>query len=101
MTAVGIVLLAAAVLNTTDAETLQAFTGYNRDFISAIAANMENNKLWESGRYHCDPWFADAEVTDDYEFWDHISAACGELWYPGADCNIGVDAQALLDAVTS
>jgi hypothetical protein len=101
MTAVGIVLLSAAVLGTPDTVALQTFTGYGGNFIAAISANMENNKLWESGRYYCDSWFSGSEITDDDEFWANISAACGELWFPGADTSIGMDAQALLDTVTS
>ncbi len=62
---------------------------------------MTNNKLWESGRYHCASWFSDATITNDGEFWENISAACGELWYPGADTSISADAQGLLEALSS
>jgi hypothetical protein len=45
MTAVGIVLLSAIILETTDIGKLVRFTGYSPAFISAISANMRHNKL--------------------------------------------------------
>jgi len=51
MVAVGIVLLSSAILGTANIEKLVKFTGYSRPFISAIAFNMENNKLWVDGQY--------------------------------------------------
>src|SRR2546427_12550063 len=51
MTAVGLILLSAALLQTIEPRELRLFTGYSREFISAIGLNMQNNKLWTEGRY--------------------------------------------------
>jgi len=44
MTAVGIVLLAAALLGITEEEALFRFTGYSRSFIAAILSNLRGNR---------------------------------------------------------
>lgn len=51
MTAVGLVLMSAATMSTTEATKLILFTGYSRPFISAISLNMQHNQLWVDGRY--------------------------------------------------
>lgn len=88
MVAVGIVLLSSAILGTASVEKLVKFTGYSRNFISAIAFNMENNKLWVDGEYREDQywrWFSpDGFIDDDKEFWEHIGIACGTIWKPDA-----------------
>jgi hypothetical protein len=56
MTAVGIVLLSAALLETVKASSLARFTLYSCHFISAINLNMQNNKLWVDGRYDSSAW---------------------------------------------
>jgi hypothetical protein len=95
MAAVGIVLLSAVILGTTDIVRLVEFTGYSSAFISAIARNMEHNKLLEGGRYKEDHrlrWIsADGIITNDNEFWDHIEIACGEMWQPGIDTDFALD----------
>lgn len=50
MTAVGLVLLSAAIIGTTEAAKLTLFTGYCRSFISAITLNMRNNLLMDRRR---------------------------------------------------
>src|SRR6266550_7777465 len=91
MTAVGIVLLSAAVMGTTKAKQLILFTGYSRSFISAILINMQNNKLWLDGKYDCSPWISADGTIDKTEFWDHIEIACGSLWLPVGDTSISMD----------
>jgi hypothetical protein len=80
MTAVGVVLLAAAILDTADSNALIRFTGYSREFISAINFNMENNRIWSGGRYLNLPWTLPNGSIDSDRFWDHIDVACGMLW---------------------
>ena len=58
MTAVGLVLLSAAIISTTEATKLVLFTGYSRPFISAITFNMQNNQLWVGGRYDASTWLS-------------------------------------------
>jgi hypothetical protein len=91
MTAVGVVLLSAAIMETTDAQTLIRFTGYGREFISAITLNMQNNRLWIDDRYDRLGWLFSDGAMDLNCFWDHIEAACGELWFPESDPTRSVD----------
>ena len=89
MTAVGIVLISAIILGTTDMSGLVKFTGYRENFISAIAFNMTQNKLWVNGGYdesQFSKWFSPAGIiSDDVKFWDHIEIACGHMWRPGVE----------------
>jgi hypothetical protein len=95
MVAVGIVLLSSAILGTANIEKLVKFTGYSRPFISAIAFNMENNKLWVDGQYGEDQygrWFSpDGSIDDDNEFWENIGIACGTAWEPEAHSDASLD----------
>ncbi len=95
MALAGILLLSAAILGTTDAKTLIQFTGYSPEFISAITFNMQNNKLWFDGRYDHSGWLSSDGNIDDVGFWDHISAACGDLWFPKGDAHMAIDACAI------
>lgn len=81
MTAVGVVLLAAAIMGTTDHNALIRFTGYSRDFISAITFNMQNNRLWVDGHYQSLDWLLPKGVINDDRFWEHVEIACGMLWF--------------------
>jgi hypothetical protein len=94
-TAVGIVLLSAIILETTDIGKLVRFTSYSPAFISAISANMRHNTLWENGRYkeeHWLPWFApDWTINDDDQFWIQIEIACGDMWQPCIDTQFALD----------
>jgi hypothetical protein len=56
MTAVGIVLLSAALLQIDRPRSLMSFTGYSFQFVSAIVLNMLNNRLWTNGRYDHSSW---------------------------------------------
>jgi len=95
MIAVGIVLLSAVILETTDVRRLAKFTGYISAFVSAIAANMRHNKLWENGRYneeHWSRWLSpDGTIKDDDRFWMHIEIACGNMWQPSIDTQFALD----------
>jgi hypothetical protein len=95
MTAVGIVLLSSAILGTGDIEKLIRFTGDTREFVSAIAFNMQNNNLWVNGQFEESQyrtWFApDGTIHDDKEFWETIQIACGTVWQPEADSNVSLD----------
>jgi hypothetical protein len=94
MDAVGIVLLSSAILGTANVEKLVKFTGYSSTFISAIAFNMENNKLWVDGEYREEQywrWFSPDGSVEDQEFWENIGIACGEVWVPEAHSEDSMD----------
>jgi hypothetical protein len=88
MTAVGIVLISAIILGTTEISELVTFTGYSENFISAIAFNMTHNKLWVDGAYdesQFSTWLSPDRTSDDVKFWDHIEIACGNMWRLGVE----------------
>jgi hypothetical protein len=91
MTAVGLVLLSAALIGTTKARELVRVTGYSRQFISAIATNMQNNKLWIDRLYNCSGWLSPDGTIDKESLWEHIDLACGDLWLPGCDAGVSAD----------
>src|SRR5689334_18604643 len=88
MTAVGLVLLSAAIIGRTEVAELTVFTGYSRRFISAITSNMQNNRLWIDGRYDVSAWLSPDGAIDEVRFWDHIEFACGTMWRPVVDTHI-------------
>lgn len=91
MIAVGIVLLSAALLQTIQAQRIMAFTGYSQQFISAIALNMMNNKLWSNGEYDHSSWMLQDGLINDDELRAHVEIACGMLWEDEADAHISAD----------
>jgi len=99
ITAIGIVLISSIVLGTCDPTKLAGFTKYSKRFIRAIAANMENNRLWQDNKYHCSSWssgnFLPRDQREDDEFWDHIHIAVGLMWKPDANSEISEDTCAI------
>lgn len=95
MVAVGIVLVSSAILGTGEIEKLVKFTGYTREFVSAIAFYMQNNNLWVNDQFQesqYQKWFApDGTIHNDDEFWENIQIACGTVWQPGADTSVSLD----------
>jgi len=91
MTAAGMVLLSAAFLASTDRQKLVTFTRYSWQFISAIAFNMENNRLWFNGTYDDSTWFRSNGDMDRERFWDHVEIACGTLWASESDTGSSID----------
>jgi len=89
--AVQVVLLTAAILGTINVVKLASFTGYSRQFISAIALNMKNNHLWINGQYKCSEWFDPEDGINHAMFHEHNDIACGSRWKPYAE-PISVDA---------
>jgi hypothetical protein len=79
-----VVLFSAAVLQNTDTDALSQFTGCYRDFVEAIAWNMENNNLWVEGKYDCSKWLSNGRITDDDRFCEEANAAEGSFWFPSA-----------------
>jgi hypothetical protein len=53
MSAIGV---ASVVPGTTDVNRQAEFTRYSQRFIRAIAANMENSRLWKDGNYDYEGW---------------------------------------------
>src|SRR5215831_12998755 len=91
MTAVGIVLLSAAFLVTTAERQITAFTGYSGQFVSAIALNMLNNRIWTDRGYDHSPWLLEDGTIEAEQLWEHIEMACGMLWMPNAATEFSVD----------
>jgi hypothetical protein len=89
--ALGVVLLSAAMLNTTDVVTLVRFTGYSANFVSAVAFNMTNTKLWRDGRYDTSSWRRADETIDEELFYDHVATAEGDLLTPACDNTISAE----------
>ena len=99
ITAIGIVLISSIVLGTCDPTTLGEFTKYSERFIRAIAANMENNRLWQDNKYQCSSWSSGnllpRDQREDNEFWDHILIAEGSAWEPSANSESSEDTCAI------
>jgi hypothetical protein len=91
MTAVGLVLMSAAIMDTTQAAKLIRFTGYSRLFLSAITFNMQNNQIWIDGRYDASTWLFRDGTIDAEELWTHIEIACANQWVPDADPHLAAD----------
>jgi len=70
---------------------LRRFTGYSREFISAIGLNMQNNKWWIEGQYDTSTWLSAEGTIDPRRFWDHIEVACGSLWMPNRATKFSID----------
>ena len=85
MTAVGIVLLSAAMMGSVDIAVLTSFTGCSTGFIAAIAFNMTNNGLWANGRYDTSDWLPRDSGIQVEELWEHVEIACGNMWRPVGD----------------
>src|SRR3974377_2065228 len=80
MFGVMVVLFSAALLHITNVDALSKFTGYEREFVDAIACNMINNGLWGEDQYKASEWLREGNLNDQ-DFWNQIEAACGWLWY--------------------
>jgi hypothetical protein len=91
MTAVGVVLLSAALLGTVDGRYLRAFTGYSDQFLAAIAMNMLNNRLWTIEAYDHSTWLLQDGTIKKDVLWEHIEIACGELWLENAYLDVSSD----------
>ena len=91
LTAVGLVLMSAAIIGTTEAAKLTLFTGYSRSFISAITLNMRNNHLWIDSRYDVSTWLSSDGTIDADALWTHIEIACGNEFVPAAHPHLSSD----------
>jgi hypothetical protein len=69
VTAVGVVLLAAAVFEITDEEALVRLTAYPRPFVAAILINLRGNGVLKNGLYDCSEWLSPDKAIDDEGFW--------------------------------
>jgi len=99
MTAIAVVLISSIVLGTTEVNKLSEYTGYSKRFIRTIAWNMENNRLWEDGKYKCASWSSGNLLPrnrhEERLFWDDISVAEGTCWTQNAKSADSVDACAV------
>jgi hypothetical protein len=57
--AVAVVVFSAGTPQKTTVRDLSDFTGCTRNFVDAIAQNMQNNALWVGGKYDCSNWLVD------------------------------------------
>ena len=71
---VAVVLLAALVVGA-DAMKVAELTGYEPEFVQALAARLETSGVWADGTTHCD-WFGE---DGGVEFWLHVAVAQGYL----------------------
>ena len=93
LTGATIVLLSAALLDTTNPARLARFTRYPAQFIAAIAFNMQNNQLWWEGRYDAAAiWLHDGSIDDGY-LRAQVAIALGLNSLPIADGKICADPQ--------
>jgi hypothetical protein len=96
LTAIGVVLLSAVLLGTTDVNKLVEFTKYSSRFVRAIALNMENSRLWKNGKYRSTPWSSNnllpTNKTEDDCFWEHILIAEGSEWKADAMTDTSAEA---------
>jgi hypothetical protein len=95
--AIAKVLLTAAVAQTTSPMALVKETGYPLGFVLAIAWNMTVSGRWTEDRY--DLLKTSGELIDR-DFWDDVSAAAGEFWYPQAATDRTVVTSSLFGAST-
>ena len=96
MTAIEVVLISSIVLGTTEVNKLAEFTDYSKRFIRTIAWNMENNRLWEDGKYKCASWSSGNLLPrnrhEERLFWDDVAVAEGSCWTQNAKSGDSVDA---------
>jgi hypothetical protein len=76
MTAVGVMLLAAGLLEITDEEALVRFTRYPKAFIFAIVFNLRENRIWNNGSYDSSGWLSSTGAIDGEALWNHVEVAC-------------------------
>ncbi len=89
--AIQVVVLSAAVLQKIAVRHLSDFTGCTRNFVEAIAQNMQNNGLWVGGKYDCAIWLVNGIITDDDRFCEETMAGEGSFWFPCADTSKTAD----------
>lgn len=98
---VGIILISAEILKTTDVDRLVSFTGYCRNFIAAVALNLIQNEIWSGcGRVGSrrPEWFSpDWVITNEVEFCERIQVACGESWTGVIDHTVTLDPSKIFD----
>jgi hypothetical protein len=89
--AIAKLLLMAAISNTTSPTLLAQQTGYGLSFVLGVAWNMRVNRRWTEEGYDFSQWLTLSAEYDEREFWEDVSAAAGELWFPGAKMDETVD----------
>ena len=67
------------------------FTGYSRQFILAIACNMQNNQSLIDDDTMSRVAVSRTERSMATRLWTHIELACGNECMPGADVYIAAD----------
>ena len=86
---IGVVLISAVLLETTDPVKLAHFTRYSKRFVRAVASNMQNSGLWTDGKYDTSSWYCGGLLPPQEQraFWDHVLIGEGSLSQSGADWN--------------
>lgn len=96
MIPIGVVLISAVVLGTTDPLKLAEFTNYSERFVRVIAVNMTNCQIWKDNEYDCSSWSSGSVMPsnrqEDDAFWEHIEIADGPTWHTGTDRALTQDA---------
>src|SRR5262249_19363159 len=91
LTAIGIILLSAALMGTIELRTLTAFTPYSQEFVSSVVLNMLNNRLWTDQGYDHSAWLLEDGTIEAEQLWEHVEMACGALWKPNAATEFAAD----------
>jgi hypothetical protein len=91
--AIGVVLISAIVLATTDAAKLAQYTKYSERFVRAVAANMETSGLRKDDKYDRSEWYHGQLMppSEDRIFWDHVLIGEGSLWKSEGHCRLTRD----------
>jgi hypothetical protein len=93
--AIGVVLVTAVILGSTDLRHLSTLTGYSCRFISAVSSNMRRSGLWSAQGYKPDRvrrWFSPAElVRNGTAFWEDVQVAEGSMQTQGVEISEKAD----------
>ena len=79
----GVVLLTAVWITGTDIEKLRMFTGYDRDFLTAISRRMHKSGLWEEGNLVHSDHRCHEDSYSSAVFWTDVLVGLGTLQYAG------------------
>lgn len=88
--AIGVILISAIILGTTDTKSLSRYTKYGQRFVQAVARNMESSGLWRNGRYDSSSWYYGDPLPqpEGRAFWDHVLIGEGSLSMRNADRSV-------------
>jgi hypothetical protein len=89
--ATAVLLISAAVLETTYPVTLAQFTGYDIGFVCGVAWNMMNNGVWTCIQYKPKHWSVRYGIGLGSPFGDEVGMGMGDTWDSVAEIPLSVD----------